>query len=105
MSDAPKITPKDLRTKQAEVTPDPPRGGEDPNYHICINGKTWLLPRGKTSKVPMYVKMAYDQAENAKKVQSENQAKLLEQQTGGKLDLSALDEGQIAQLKAVLGLA
>mgnify|MGYP006928571411 CR=1 FL=1 len=31
-----------------------PRGGknEDPNVFVAINGKTWLLPRGKTSLVP-----------------------------------------------------
>lgn len=42
------------------VTPPPPRSGEDPNYPIGINGKMWILPKGKTSQVPRYVAMAYN---------------------------------------------
>lgn len=40
------------KTKLVEVLI--PRGGknEDPNVFVAINGKTWLLPRGKTSLVP-----------------------------------------------------
>lgn len=40
------------KTKLVEVLI--PRGGknEDPNVFVAINGKTWLLPRGKTSMVP-----------------------------------------------------
>ena len=86
------------------VTPPAPVAGEDPNYHIGINGKTWLLPRGKTSKVPRYVAMAYEQAEAAKGAQTESQAKLLENQSGGTMDLGKLTEEQVAQLKALLGL-
>lgn len=86
------------------VTPPAPVAGEDPNYHIGINGKTWILPRGKTSKVPKYVAMAYEQAEAAKGAQAENQAKLLEKQSGGTVDLTKLMPEQIEQLKAMLGL-
>lgn len=86
------------------VTPPAPVAGEDPNYHIGINGKTWILPRGKTSKVPKYVAMAYEQAEAAKGAQAENQAKLLEKQSGGTVDLTKLLPEQIEQLKALLGL-
>lgn len=86
------------------VTPAPPRTGEDPNYHIGINGKNWLLPRGKTSMVPRYVADAFNQAEAAKGVQIDNQAKLLENHSGGAIDLSNLSEQQIAQLKTLLGL-
>ena len=34
-----------------------PRGAnnEDPNLFVSINGKNFLLPRGKTSNVPSYV--------------------------------------------------
>lgn len=86
-----------------EVTPAAPRAGEDPNYHIGINGKTWLLPKGKTSKVPKYVALAYEQAEKAKGQQLDTQNKLLQGAANG-LDLSELSEDQIAQLKALLGL-
>lgn len=86
------------------VTPAPPRSGEDPNYPIGINGKMWILPKGKTSQVPRYVAMAYNQAEAAKGTQLDSQAKLLEQQSGNTLDLNKLTEDQVAQLKKLLGL-
>ena len=86
------------------VTPAPPRMGEDPNYPIGINGKMWLLPKGKTSMVPRYVADAFNQAEAAKGTQIENQAKLLEHQSGNTLDLSAMTTEQIAQLKKMLGI-
>lgn len=86
------------------VTPAPPRMGEDPNYPIGINGKLWLLPKGKTSMVPRYVADAFNQAEAAKGTQIENQAQLLKQQSGPELDLSGLTAAQIAQLKQLLGI-
>ena len=86
------------------VTPAPPRSGEDPNYPIGINGKLWILPKGKTSQVPRYVALAYNQAEAAKGAQLDSQAKLLEQQSGNTLDLNKLTEDQVAQLKKLLGL-
>lgn len=86
------------------VTPAPPRMGEDPNYPIGINGKLWLLPKGKTSMVPRYVADAFNQAEAAKGTQIENQAQLLKQQSSPELDLSSLTEAQIARLKQLLGI-
>ena len=86
------------------VPPAPPRMGEDPNYPIGINGKLWLLPKGKTSMVPRYVADAFNQAEAAKGTQIENQAQLLKQQSGPELDLSGLTAAQIAQLKQLLGI-
>ena len=86
------------------VTPAPPRMGEDPNYPIGINGKMWLLPKGKTSMVPRYVAAAFNQAEAAKGTQIENQAQLLKQQSGPELDLSGLTAAQITQLKQLLGI-
>ena len=45
-----------------------PRGPafEDPNVIISVNGKNWVLPKGKTSKVPVCVKYEYDRAMRAK---------------------------------------
>lgn len=39
-----------------------PRGqsNEEPCVMIGINGKNWLLPKGKTSKVPAYVAEEYN---------------------------------------------
>ena len=86
------------------VTPAPPRSGEDPNYPIGINGKMWILPKGKTSQVPRYVAMAFNQAEAAKGTQLDSQAELLKRQSGNTVDLSQLTEDQVAQLKKLLGL-
>ena len=86
------------------VTPAPPRMGEDPNYPIGINGRLYLLPKGKTSMVPRYVADTFNQAEAAKGTQIENQAQLLKQQSGPELDLSGLTMAQIAQLKQLLGI-
>ena len=39
-----------------------PKGSpkDDPNLFVGINGKNWLLPKGKTSKVPAYVAEEYN---------------------------------------------
>lgn len=44
-------------SKEKLVTIRVPRGrsNEEPCLMIGINGKNWLLPRGKTSEVPDYV--------------------------------------------------
>ena len=49
----------------AEKLPDPyeleeifiPRAGakEDPNLFVSVNGKNFLIPKGKKSKVPRYI--------------------------------------------------
>lgn len=38
-----------------------PKGyaNEDPNHYIVINGKRWILPKGKTSMVPSFVAEEY----------------------------------------------
>ena len=41
-------------------------GNEDPNFFISINGKNYLIPRGKTVKVPPEVAAEYHRAEAAK---------------------------------------
>ena len=45
-----------------------PRGAsiEDPNVIISVNGKNYVLPKGKTSKVPEFVKYEYERAQRAK---------------------------------------
>ena len=39
---------------------------DEPNLFISVNGKNYLLPKGKTSKVPPCVKFEYDRAMRAK---------------------------------------
>lgn len=50
-----KITKKDMEDIYI------PKGyaSEDPNHYIVINGKRWILPRGKTSTVPSFVAEEY----------------------------------------------
>lgn len=44
-----------------------PRGADrdEPNHFIGINGKNYLLPKGKKSMVPPEAKAEYDRAERA----------------------------------------
>jgi hypothetical protein len=44
-----------------------PRGTkqEEQNVLIGINGKNWLLPKGATSKVPVYVAEEYRRSQRA----------------------------------------
>ncbi len=41
-----------------------PKGGvnEDPNFFVSVNGKNFILPKGKTSNVPSYVAAEYRRA-------------------------------------------
>ncbi len=58
-----------------------PRGGanEEPNLLIGFNGKNYLLPRGKTSRVPAYVAEEYYRAQRAQARYDETMDRLLEQ--------------------------
>ena len=51
---------------------------DDPNEFISINGKNYVLPKGKTSKVPPCVKAEYERSRRAREKQEENADKLLE---------------------------
>lgn len=52
--------------------------GEDPNCVIGINGKLYLLPRGKTSMVPPEVKAEYDRSLKAQNKMDKTIDRLLE---------------------------
>lgn len=55
-----------------------PRGAanDDPNLFVSINGVNYLLPRGKTSKVPPEVKYEIERAFKAQNIQDERIDKL-----------------------------
>lgn len=57
-----------------------PRGPsiEDPNVIISVNGKNYVLPKGKTSKVPAFVKYEYDRAQRAKEALDVRSAEMVE---------------------------
>ena len=51
---------------------------EDPNFFISVNGKNYLLPRGKVSKVPAFVKEEYDRSVCAQAALDEKSDALIE---------------------------
>lgn len=57
-----------------------PRGSsvDEPNVVVSVNGKNWLLPKGKTSKVPAFVKYEYERANRAKEAMDVRAAELAE---------------------------
>lgn len=57
-----------------------PKGyaNDEPNFFISVNGKNFLLPKGKTSKVPLCVKEEYERAMRAQQALDEKSEALLE---------------------------
>ena len=57
-----------------------PKGyaNDEPNFFISVNGKNYLLPKGKTSKVPPGVKYEYDRAMRAQEALDAKSEALLE---------------------------
>lgn len=62
-----------------------PRGYEndEPNLIISVNGKNYVLPKGKTSKVPPCVEYEYKRSLRAQEKQIENAEKLIEKAQNG----------------------
>lgn len=57
-----------------------PKGyaNDEPNQLISVNGVNYLLPRGKTSKVPKFVADEFYRSQKAQMALDEKQAQLLE---------------------------
>lgn len=57
-----------------------PKGyaNDEPNHFIAVNGVTYLLPKGKTSKVPPFVKEEYERAQKAQQKMDEHIDQMLE---------------------------
>ena len=57
-----------------------PRGAsvDEPNVVISVNGKNWVLPKGKSSKVPDFVKYEYERAQRAKEAMDVRAAEMAE---------------------------
>lgn len=51
-------------------------GNDDPNVFIGINDDTYLLPKGKTSKVPLAVKEEYERSLRAREARLANSDRL-----------------------------
>lgn len=57
-----------------------PRGSsvDEPNKIISVNGKNWVLPKGKTSQVPAFVKYEYERAQRAQEALDVRAAEMAE---------------------------
>lgn len=57
-----------------------PRGSsvDEPNAIVSVNGKNWVLPKGKTSMVPAFVKYEYDRGQRAKEAMDVRAAEMAE---------------------------
>ena len=57
-----------------------PKGyaNDEPNLFIAVNGVTYLLPKGKTSKVPPFVKEEYERAQRAQEKMDEHIDQMIE---------------------------
>ena len=68
-----------MENKENYVTLYVPKGyvSDDPNVFISINGKNYLLPRGKKSSVPKYVADEYHRSLRAAEARDEQIEKLL----------------------------
>ena len=58
-----------------------PRGSsvDEPNVIISVNGKNYVLPKGKTSKVPAFVKYEYERSIRAREAMDVRAAEMAEQ--------------------------
>lgn len=61
----------------------PERSDADPNFYVSVNGKAWLLPRGKTSMIPRYVYNEIMRAEEALDIMADHEAELAEKARNG----------------------
>lgn len=57
-----------------------PKGyaGEDPNFFVSVNGVNYLLPKGKTSRVPLHIAQEIWRSQRAEEKQDENIEAMLE---------------------------
>ena len=73
-------TEKATTTKEDYVDLFIPKGyaNDDPNLFISVNGTNFLLPKGKTSKVPPYIKEEYERSQRAQEALDAKSEALLE---------------------------
>lgn len=64
-------TKNETKGKRVEVFIPRGAANDDPNLFVSINGVNYLLPRGKTSKVPPEVKYEIERAQRAQNKQDE----------------------------------
>lgn len=75
-----KATEKATEEQKGYVDLFIPKGyaNDEPNEYISSFGKNYVLPKGKTSKVPPHVKYEYERSQRAQEAFDANAEKLLE---------------------------
>lgn len=76
-------TSEDLYELVEYKPPRAERSDADPNYYVSVNGKAWLLPRGKTSKIPRYVYNEIMRSEDAAELMAVHEAEMAEKARQG----------------------
>ena len=81
-----------------------PRGSsvDEPNVIISVNGKNYVLPKGKTSKVPVFVKYEYERSIRAKEAMDVRAAEMVESSRTGKESCRRVIQGGASMLPSFL---
>lgn len=78
MATATETTETVIKEKYVELFVPKGYANDDPNLFISINGKNFILPKGKSSKVPVYVKEEYERSMRAQEALDRKSEELLE---------------------------
>lgn len=60
-----KDTTSEVKENRVEITIPKGYAHEETNLFISVNGKNYILPRGKTTKVPEAVKREFERSQRA----------------------------------------
>ena len=66
------------KEKNVKIFVDRIPGDTDENVVVAINGKTWLLPKGKSSEVPESVAYEYERSLRARRYSVEHVTRIIE---------------------------
>lgn len=69
---------KKIEDDRVEVFVPKGQANDDPNLFVSVNGVNYLLPKGKKSKVPTYVRDEIERSIKAQERMDENIDKMLE---------------------------
>lgn len=69
---------KKIEDERVEVFVPKGQANDDPNLFVSVNGVNYLLPKGKKSKVPTYVRDEIERSIKAQERMDENIDKMLE---------------------------
>ena len=86
VNETPEVTPEVTPKDDGRVDLTIPRGtaNDEPYVIIGHNGKNYQLPRGKTSRVPKYIKDEWDRSVRAQERYDDTMDRLLEQKNNPK---------------------